>query len=116
MAHVAAWIEYGYHGYPLKKPLFFLRWILRFMVKKFLRDGMPAGVRIPGLPAGTIGMDPMPTSDAAERLRKAFQRLASREEAIFDSPAFGKMSHDDRIQLNLRHAELHLGFLDYPSS
>ena len=116
MAHVASWIEYGYDGYPLKKPPFFLRWVLRFMVKKFLRDGMPAGIRIPGLAAGTIGMDPMPTSDAGERLRKAFQRLDSREEAIFDSPAFGKMSHDDRIQLNLRHAELHLGFLDYPSS
>jgi hypothetical protein len=61
-------------------------------------------------------MDAMAISEAAERLRNAFHRLKRREQAFHDSPAFGPMSHDDRIVLNLRHAELHLGYLDYPSS
>jgi len=28
MAHVAAWIEYGYEGFPIGPPPFFVRWIL----------------------------------------------------------------------------------------
>jgi hypothetical protein len=113
LAHIAAWIEYGYHGYPLAPPPFFVRWILRWQVRKFLRGSMPRGVRIPRVQAGTYGMDPMPTAAAAERLKRAFGRLQAGEAAKFDSPAFGPMSHEDRIRLNLRHAELHLGFLDY---
>jgi hypothetical protein len=115
-SHLAAWIEYGYDGYPLKSPPWILRFILRLFVPKMLRDGMSPGVRIPGIPEGTIGMEPALTSDAAERLRKAFQRLKRGDPAPYDSPAFGKMSHEDRIRLNLRHAELHMSFLDYPSS
>lgn len=111
MAHVAAWIEYGYDGYPLRPPPWFVRWFLRWQGKRFLRVGMPSGVRIPRVKDGTFGQDEMPTAAAAERLRRALQRLQSGEPAKFDSPAFGPMSHDDRIRLNLRHAELHLGFL-----
>jgi hypothetical protein len=29
------------------------------------------------------------------------------------SPAFGPMNHEDRTQFNLRHAELHLSFLQF---
>ncbi len=113
MAHIAAWIEYGYEGYPIGPPPWFVRWIIRWQLKKYLRDGMPAGVRIPKVENGTFGMDDMPTREAADRLKKAFRRLESGEPAKFHSPAFGEMNHDDRIRLNFRHAELHLGFLDY---
>jgi len=54
----------------------------------------------------------MPTDQGIARLRKAFQRLKAREEAAYDNPAFGRMSHEDRIRLNLRHPELHLGHLN----
>ena len=113
LSHVAAWIEYGYEGYPMKPPPFFIRWILRFQLKKILRNGMPTGVRIPGIKEGTVGMEEMPTAEAGQRAKTAFERLSKREESKYDSPAFGKMSHDDRIRLNLRHAELHLGYLKY---
>ncbi|MGV3485297.1 MAG: DUF1569 domain-containing protein [Planctomycetaceae bacterium] len=111
LAHLAAWIEYAYEGYPVKPPPFFVRWILRRMLRKILRDGMRPGVRIPGVQGGTTGADEMQTREAAQRLRNALQRLASREPARFASPAFGEMSDDDRIQLTLRHAELHLSYL-----
>ena len=113
LAHVAAWIEYGYDGYPIGPPPFFVRWILRLRLRKMLQNGMPRGVRIPRIQEGTVGMDDMETSEAAKRLLNALERLRNREEAKFDSPAFGPMSHDDRIRLNLRHAELHFGFLIY---
>ncbi len=113
MAHVASWIEYGYDGYPLRPPPFFIRWILKWQVKKYLRDGMPKGARIPGVEGGTYGADDLPTQEAAERLKTAFLRLKRGEPARFDSPGFGPMDQESRVRLNLRHAELHLGFLTY---
>ncbi len=112
MAHLASWIEYGYEGYPLKAPPWFIRWFLRLRLPKMLEFGMPRGVKIPGIPGGTVGADEMPIELGIARLRKALQRLQDGEEAPYDSPAFGKMSHEDRIRLNLRHAELHLGYLN----
>jgi hypothetical protein len=111
MAHLAAWIEYGYDGYPVKSPPWFIRYILRLRLKQMLESGMPRGVKIPGIPGGTVGAEDMPFDQGIARFKKALQRLEAREEAPYDSPAFGKMSHDDRIRLNLRHAELHLGYL-----
>jgi len=113
LAHVAAWIEYGYVGYPIGKPPFFIRWILRLGLRSMLARGMSRGVKIPGVKGGTTGADAMQTLEAAERLVKALERLESDEEPKFDSPAFGAMSMADRVRLNLRHAELHLGYLSY---
>lgn len=115
LAHIAAWIEYGYEGYPLKKVPFFVQWLLRLKFKQILRSGMSPGVRIPGVQGGTTGADDMSTTVAYERLQHALDRLEKGEEATYVSPAFGDMSHEQRVALNLRHAELHLGFLQYPS-
>lgn len=111
--HIAAWIEYGYEGYPIGPPPFFIRWLLKRMGRRYLRRGMPAGARIPKIPQGTFGQDDSSVHEAAQRAKRALARLASGERALHDSPAFGPMSHEERIQLNLRHAELHLGFLRY---
>ncbi len=113
LAHVANWIDYGYVGYPIKSPPWFIKPILRLMLRKYLKQGMPSGVRIPGIKEGTVGMDPVSVSEGVAKLRKAIARLQSNEPCSYDSPAFGKMSHEDRIRLNLRHAELHLSFLSY---
>lgn len=113
LGHVAAWINYGYEGFPLGPPPWFVRIILRMRVKKYIRDGLPAGVRIPRTEHGTFGFEPCNTVNGADRLRRAFTRLQSDEPVKFDSPAFGPMSKEDRIVLNLRHAELHLSFLNY---
>lgn len=113
MAHVASWIEYAYEGFPIGRPPFFVRWMLRLRLRTMLDAGMPRGVRIPGVSDGTTGIDDMETAAAADRLLAALERLHSSEHAPHDSPAFGPMSHEDRIKVNLRHAELHLGYLSY---
>lgn len=111
--HLATWLNYAYEGYPMKVP-FFIRWLIRMKLKSYLRDGMPAGVRIPKVEAGTYGVEPLETEEGARRFRKALLRLKSDEPAPYDSPAFGRLNRDERIALNLRHAELHLGFV-HPS-
>ena len=111
LSHLAAWIEYGWDGYPMSKPPLPMRLVMRFMLGVILKKGMTAGVNIPGIEGGTLGADEMETQAAADRYRVALNRLKSGEPATHDSPAFGKMTHEKRVKLNLRHAELHLGFL-----
>jgi hypothetical protein len=111
LAHLAAWIEYGYVGYPVKRPPWFIRFILKRMLPGMLKKGMSPGVKIPGVAGGTTGQDDQPTEQAAERLKTAWLRLKNGEQCTYDSPGFGAMSHEDRIRLNLRHAELHQSFL-----
>ena len=111
--HLAAWIEYGYEGYPMKPLPWLFRLLLRRRLKKYFRRGMPSGVRIPGVKEGTYGTEDLPTEQAAERLRSALGRLGRHEPVKYDSPAFGAMSDDERIRLNLMHAELHLSFLRF---
>ena len=108
--HLASWINYAYEGFPSRPP-WFIRAILRLMKKKVLRKGMSAGVRIPGCAEGTFGTDMLKTDDGAKKLRDSLARLQRGEPARFDSPAWGKMPLEERIAINLRHAELHLSFL-----
>ena len=115
LSHLAAWIEYGYDGYPFKAPPFFVRWMLKRMLKRMIAKGkMPAGSSIPGVQGGTYGQEDMETGAAIDRFRAALLKMQS-EPAIHNSPAFGKLTDEERIKLNLLHAQLHLGFLDYPS-
>jgi hypothetical protein len=110
-SHIATFIEFGYNGYPpnLNPPLI-IKWIIRLQKKKFLLQGMPAGVRIPGIEGGTLGADRVPFEAGMARLRAAWDQL-EKAPPTYPSPAFGEMPHEDVIRLNLKHSALHLSFL-----
>ena len=109
LGHLACWMEYAYTPAPLKPP-FFIRWILRLRRNNFIWKPMKPGVRIPGVAGGTLGTNPVPLDEALPRFRRTAERL-KKEAPTAPSPAVGPMTHDEGIALNLRHAELHLGFL-----
>ena len=109
LGHLAAWTEYAYTGVPLKVP-FFVRWVLRLRKRKFLYEPMRAGARIPGVEGGTLATAPVPREEALERFRRVAERLRT-EAPTAPSPVFGRLTHEESMALNLRHAELHLGFL-----
>lgn len=114
LGHIAAWLEFAWKGYPPElKPPRLVRWILTRRKLRYLRDGLPVGVRMPGLKDGTLGVEPMSTQEGLARLRAALEPLRRGEDQPCDSPAFGKLSCAESTQANLRHAELHLGFLKY---
>ncbi len=108
LGHLAGWIEYSYSSFPLKTP-FFIRWILKLRKRSFLYGPMRAGVKIPGIPGGTLATEPATLDEALPRYRRILERLKV-EAPSAPSPIFGKMTHDEWIALNLRHAELHLGY------
>jgi len=109
LGHLATWAEYGFTGTPLKPP-FFIRWVLRLSKRKFLHDPMRAGVKIPGVEGGTLATAPMPVDEALGRMRRVMERLKL-EAPTLPNVIFGPLKHEEWIALNLRHAELHLGFL-----
>jgi hypothetical protein len=113
--HLAAWIEYGYEGYPreLRPPPLALRLLLRMGRKRFMSRPLPVGFRIPGAAEGTFGTDVVPFEEGMTRLRRNLERLVGGEAPKFASPAFGPLTHGEAVQMTLRHAELHLGFLRY---
>jgi hypothetical protein len=109
LGHLAAWAEFAHSPAPLKVP-FFIKWALRLRKRKFFYEPMRAGVRIPGVEDGTLGTEPISLDEALPRLRRALVRVKS-EPPTHPSPALGRLTHDESIAINLRHAELHLGFL-----
>lgn len=114
IGHLAFWANTPFDGYPeMRQPPWLLRAALKLFKKRFLQSGLPTGARIPGVPAGTFGVDPMPTDEAIAKLRAAFGRLDAKAPTV-QNPIFGQMSHEDWKNLNLRHAELHMSFF-HPS-
>ena len=107
--HLAVWAEYSYTGVPLKLPLY-IRWFLRLRKRRMLYGPMRPGVRLPGVGGGTLATEPMPVDEALERLRRVMNRLKTEPPTIPDT-RFGWLTHEEAIAINLRHAELHLGFL-----
>ncbi len=108
LSHIAAWIEFGYTGFPITAP-FIVRLIVWLQKRRILYRAMPAGIRIPGIPQGTLATDPMTLEEGMARYHTAFERLKA-EPQLFPSPVLGTLTHEESIALNLRHAELHLSF------
>ena len=109
LGHLAAWAEYGYTGLPLRVP-FFIKWILRLRKRKYLYEPMRAGARIPGVEGGTLATEDLPLDEALGHFQRVMQRVRTEPPTAPDS-VFGRLTHAESIALNLRHAELHLGFL-----
>lgn len=109
-AHLAAWIDFAYDGFPMKAMPLPVRLVGRMFLKRYLSKGMPAGMRLPGVEMGTYAVAPVPFDDGLARLREALTRLAQ-SPPLAPSPMFGRLTHDQWKQLHLRHAELHLSFL-----
>jgi len=109
LGHLAAWAEYGYTGVPLKVP-FFVKWIVWLRRRQYLYGTMQAGVRIPNVAGGTLATEAVPLEEGLGRLRRVLERLRV-EAPTVPSPVFGRLTHEEGVALNLRHAELHLGFL-----
>jgi hypothetical protein len=110
LGHLAAWVEYSFDGVPMKKPPFIIRLILRPMKRRFLYKPMSAGSKIPGVPGGTLGFEPLSLEDGLARFRSAFSRLA-RETPALPHLIFGLLTRDEWINQHLRHAELHLSYV-----
>ncbi len=109
--HIAVWARYPFNGYApeVASPPWFVKGFARLFKKRLMTKPMPTGMRIPGIAAGTMGTEPVPTPTALAQMRAAFERL-NREAPTLPNPAMGPLTHEEWKSMNLRHAEHHLGF------
>lgn len=112
--HIATWINYAFDGYPPSlRPAWIIKFIARtFMKGRFMKGPMRGGVKIPNVASGTLGTEETSTDAGAAELRRALERLQA-SCPTQENVLFGKLTHNEWIQMNLRHAELHLGYLTY---
>ncbi len=110
LGHVAFFASAPFDGYPDMPRM---PWLLRKFVPLFkgwfLKKGLPVGTRIPGTKDGTFGTEILPTDRALAEYGRAFERLGAQCPTTLN-PLFGRMSHEEWIKFNLRHAELHQSF------
>jgi hypothetical protein len=110
LGHLATWANFALDGYPdAVRPPVVVRWVARLLRNRIITKGMMPGMKLRGVPGGTLGLEPLPTDEGLTRFQAALERLRTTPPTIVN-PVFGPLTHDQWIQLNLRHAELHLGF------
>jgi len=111
IGHVAFWARAPFEGYAgMPQPPWGVRLVARMFKSPLINKKLPAGGRIPSAPEGTYGVERFDTDEALTQLRAAFDRVAH-EVPTVPNMVLGKLTHEEWIKLNLRHAELHLSFL-----
>ncbi len=92
-------------GFVLPAPV---RWLISLLMKrKFLYGTLPAGYKAP---ATLIASDQITLDTAMTELRRVIQRVRSDGTRAIH-PAFGDIGREGWDLFNLRHAELHMSFL-----
>lgn len=111
IGHVAIVIDGSIDGYHFKLP-WPARVYHRFMIlNRALREGIPPGIKIHENARGQfIPPADLTLSDAIEHLTRSVQRAEQRGMHAAD-PHFGKLTHEQWVQMHCRHAELHFGFI-----
>lgn len=109
-AHLAWWVE-AIDENRMPTPPWFVKMLGPMMKRKLLHNTMAPGSRLPGTATGTFGDEPCELEEGLARFQSAMQRL-DRGDFPASHPVFGEMSGKDWLALHLRHAELHLGFLE----
>jgi hypothetical protein len=107
--HLAYFIEGSLDGHKFRVPWLLKALFGRLVLRRILsRRQMKAGVPTPQKPLPAPGGDP---DAAADRLRRALDRLASHPGELHASPFFGYLTPQQWRDLHLIHCGHHLSFL-----
>lgn len=109
--HVRILMNIARTGFDFTMPLP-LRIMGRLLRTTALTKPIRPGFKFPKIAADTLMPDPNLTlEESKDRLREEI-RLSSQPGAMrHPSPLLGKLTHEQWVQLNCRHAELHFSFM-----
>jgi Protein of unknown function (DUF1569) len=111
--HVGKFFHFALDGFdgPAPLPVRIIATIL--FKKKALGPGpMPAGIKLPAKASYMLPDPDISDADGIAFLRDQIARMNNGEQFTHPSPIFGKLTHDQWMTIQLKHAALHLGFLD----
>jgi Protein of unknown function (DUF1569) len=111
--HLARFIEFSYEGFPFRVswPLRAVSHVAKWVAwKRFVDRALRPGFRIP---SDSLKPDEWADFDVATaRLRAQVDRIRCGEPMRQPSPFEGSITSEQWVYVHLRHAELHLSFLD----
>ena len=107
--HLARGYTLPLDGVVLPIP-FYVRWGARLLLGHFVRNGMPAGLALKGKSAEALVPAPISTEAGLAALQSAVARWKVKTSVPRHS-VFGNVSDEQWTQIQLRHAELHMSFL-----
>ncbi|MCL4220248.1 MAG: DUF1569 domain-containing protein [Phycisphaerales bacterium] len=114
--HLGKFVRCSYDGFDGRPPLP-VRVLGRLVFKRLaMGDGpVPRGIRLPKDAVSSLP-DPDITHGAGiALLRTQLARIHSGEQMRQPSPLFGSLTHEQWLHLHLKHAAMHLGFVEYPA-
>jgi hypothetical protein len=108
--HLAKTMHAAIDGYGFQAS-WFARWLIAPFVKNsFLTKPMRAGFQLPKSATKLLPDQNVSAEAGLAQLKAAVARLFT-EPPSAPHPFFGKMAVEEVLQLNLRHAELHMSFI-----
>jgi hypothetical protein len=108
LAHLATAINQSIDGMRGQAP-WVVRFIARFLKGRILTKGMSAGFKLPEKREADLYPTCESPREGLDKLRTAVGRVRT-ERMTSPHPVFGRMTHEEWLQLHLRHAEMHLSF------
>jgi hypothetical protein len=112
--HLGRLMEFSFDGFPFRYP-WPVRWPARLLRVLSWRWLLALAFR-PGFrnPPVAEAVEPPPAVSLAEAVRYVrgqLERISSGERMAAANPSMGPLSHEQWVEVHLRHAELHLSFL-----
>jgi len=108
LTHLTLAIHSSIDGISARAP-WFIRLVGPWIKKRILQRGMSPGFKLPRTVERSFFPPSASARDALEKLRIAAGRLQS-EKMTAIHPVLGKLTHEEWLELHLRHAEMHLSF------
>jgi len=111
--HVGKFFKFALDGFESSAPLpVRLIVTLLFKSKALGPDPMPSGFKLPAKASYMLPDPDISDQDGIAFLREQLQRIKNGEQFAHPSPLFGQLTQDQWMTIQLKHAALHLGFLD----
>ena len=109
--HLADLIEQSLDGFRFKAPAL-IRILFTLLRPVLFKRPIPAGIALRGKSRVLIPDSGISSEQGLGQLRAQIKRLQDGAQMTHPSPIFGRLDQDQWMGLHLRHAALHLSFLD----
>ncbi|MCX7420982.1 MAG: DUF1569 domain-containing protein [Planctomycetia bacterium] len=108
--HLAKTMNCAFDGFGFQAP-WFARWIIAAFVKNsLLIKPMRSGFQLPERGKAILPDDNISNEEGLRQMSLAIERF-SHEVPTAPHPFLGKMASEEIVQLQLRHAEMHMSFI-----
>jgi len=112
MDHCAKFVRCAIDGFEARAP-WFVRAPARLLFKRTAVGPKPIGpgFQLPRSASSMLPTEGISDAEGCDRLRTQVERLRAGEKMTHPSPLLGPLAHDEWLSLQLKHCDLHLGFI-----